>query len=235
VTLKPTKKNALPQYFGQIIEITAVMVSIKPSILTGVVSSVVSAAHLTTHMPHKEFVLAYYNSPLGCLIDTRKALGILLVHKLHDSRLRVFLFKWTAAPVLLLGAGLRGFNLMPFFLTLVLFSVATALCALFFWFGSEDLFLKFALEDEEFYNLATQSRALTPFSNTDSPQPQPTKTASVRDRAMSLGNFESALTPQERLRTVDRALLSPLLTTIHNRRHAFRSPKPTSNLTKRKR
>jgi hypothetical protein len=182
-------------------------------------------------MPHKEFVLAYYNSPLGCLIDTRKALGILLVHELHDSRLRVFLFKWIAALVLLLGAGFRGFNLMPIFLTLVLFSVAIALCALFFWFGSEDLFLKFALEDEEFYNLATQSRALTPFSNTDSPQPQPTK----KDRAMSLGSFESALAPQERLRTVDKALLSPLLTTIHNRRHAFRSPKPTSNLTKRKR
>jgi hypothetical protein len=210
------------------------MVSIKPSNLTGAVSSLVSAAHLTTHMPHKEFVFAYYNSPLGCLIDTRKALGILLVYELHDSRLRVFLFKWIAALVLLAGAGLRGFNLMPISVSLVLFSVTIGLCALFFWFGSEDLFLKFALEDEEFYNLATQSRALTPFINTDSPQPQPTNKASVRDPATSLGNFESALTPQERLRTVDRARLSPLLTTIHNRRHAFRSSKPTSNLTKRK-
>ena len=179
-------------------------------------------------MPHKEFVLAYYNSPLGCLIDTRKALGILLVHELHDSRLRVFLFKWIAALVLLLGAGIRGFNLMPIFLTLVLFSVTIAFCALFFWFGSEDLFLKFALEDEEFYNLATQSRALALFNDTDSPQPQPTKKASVRNRVMSPRNFESALTPQEGLRTVDRALRSARLTTIHNRRHDFRSPNPTA-------
>jgi flagellar basal body-associated protein FliL len=235
VALKPTQKSTSTEYFCQILEITVVMVNIKPSNLAGAISTLVSAAHLTTHMPHKEFVLAYYNSPLGCLIDTRKALGILLVHELHDPRLRVFLGKWIAVLVLLLSAGLCGFNLMPIFLTLVLFSVAIALCALFFWFGSEDLFLEFALEDEEFYNLATQSRALTPFSNTDSPQSQPTNKASVGDRAMSLPNFESALTPQERLRTVHRALLSPLVTTIHNRRHAFRSPKPTSNLTKRKR
>jgi hypothetical protein len=179
-------------------------------------------------MPHKEFVLAYYNSPLGCLIDTRKALGILLVHEIHDSMLRVFLFKWIAALVLLLGAGIRGFNLMPIFLTLVLFSVTIAFCALFFWFGSEDLFLEFALEDEEFYNLATQSRALALFNDTDSPQPQPTKKASVRNRVMSPRNFESALTPQEGLRTVDRALRSARLTTIHNRRHDFRSPNPTA-------
>jgi hypothetical protein len=202
--------------------------------LTGAVSSLDSAAHLPTHMPHKEFVLAYYNSHLGCLIDTRKALGILLVHEIHDSRLRVFLFKWIAVLILLLGAGLRGFNLMPIFLTLVLFSVTIAFCALFFWLGSEDLFLEFALEDEEFYNLATQSRALSLFNDHESPQAQPTKRASVRNGAMAPRSFESALTPQERLRTVDKALLSPLLRTIHNRRHAFRSPKPTSNLTKRK-
>jgi hypothetical protein len=198
-------------------------------ILTGAVSSLDSAAHLPTHMPHKEFVLAYYNSHLGCLIDTRKALGILLVHEIHDARLRVFLFKWIAVLILLLGAGLRGFNLMPIFLTLVLFSLTIALCAFFFWLGSEDLFLKFALEDEEFYNLATQSRALSLFNDTDSSQPQPTKRASVRD-----GAIESALTPQEGLRTVDRALLSALLTTIRNRRHDFRSPNSTSHLTKRK-
>ena len=65
---------------------------------------------------------------------------------------------------------------------------------LLFWLGSEDLFLKFVLEDEGFYNLATQSRALSVFDDTDSDQPQPTKKASVRKGAMSLRNFESALT-----------------------------------------
>ena len=80
-------------------------------------------------MPHKKFVLAYCNGPLGCLINTRKALGILLVHKIHDSRFRLFLLKWIAALVLLLGAGIRGFNLMPIFLALGLFSATISLCA----------------------------------------------------------------------------------------------------------
>jgi hypothetical protein len=179
-----------------------------------------SVKTLPTFMPHEKFVLAYNNGPLGCLINTRKALGILLIHKIHDTRLRLFLFKWIAALVLLMGAGFRGFNLMPIFLTLVLCLVAIVLCAFFFWLGSEDLFLKFALEDEEFYNLATQSRALSLFNDTVSPQPQPTKRHSVRN-----GAIKSALTPQEGLRTVGRALLSALLTTIHNRRHDFRSPR----------
>jgi len=154
---------------------------------------------LPTFMPHKKFVLAYFNGPLGCLINTRKALGILLVHKIHDARFRLFLFKWIAALVLLLGAGLRGFNLMPLFPTVVLFSVTIALCAFFFWLGSEDLFLIFALEDEEFYNLATQSRALSVFNDTDSPQPQSSKKGSARKGAMSLRNFESATDSSRRL------------------------------------
>jgi hypothetical protein len=160
-------------------------------------------------MAHKRFVLAYYNGPLACLINTRKALSILLIHKIHDSEFRLFLLKWVAALVLLLGEGLRGFNLMPIFLALVLFSVTIPFCAFLFWLGSEDLFLKFVLEDEEFYNLATQSRALDVFDDTDSTQPGPTKKASVRKRAMSLCNFESAQSPQKGLRTVDRVLLYP--------------------------
>lgn len=158
-------------------------------------------------MPHKKFILAYYYGPLGCLINTPKALGILLVHEIHDPRLRLFLLKWVAALVLLLGAGLRGFSLMPLFLAVTLFSATLSFCAFLFWLGSEDLFLKFVLEDERFYNLATQSRALSVFDDTRSTQAQPTKKASVRKRAISLRNFESALTPQEGLRTVDRVLL----------------------------
>jgi hypothetical protein len=180
---------------------------------------------LPTFMAHKKFVLAYYNSPLGCLINTRKALGILLVHKIHDSRFWLFLLKWVAALVLLLGAGLRGFHLMPIFLALVLFAATISLCAFLFWLGSEDLFFKFVLEDEGIYDLATRSRALCVFDDTDSTRPQPRKKGSVRKSAMSLGNFESALSPQEGMRTVDRGpSLSALLTTIHNHRRNIRFP-----------
>jgi hypothetical protein len=126
-------------------------------------------------MPYKKFVLAYYNGPLGCLINTQKALGILLFHAIHDSRLRLFLLKWVAALILLLGAGIRGFNLMTIFPALGLFSATISLWAFVFWLASEDLFLKFVLEDEEFYNLATQSLALIVFDDTDAPQPHSTK------------------------------------------------------------
>jgi hypothetical protein len=137
-------------------------------------------------MPHKRFVLAYSNGPFSCLINTGKALDILLVHKVHDSRIQLFLLKWVAALVLLLGAGICGFHLMSIFLAVSLFSTSISFCAFLFWLGSEDLFLKLVLEDEEFYNLATQSRALKLFHHSDLTQPQPTKKASVRRSAMSL-------------------------------------------------
>jgi hypothetical protein len=54
-----------------------------------------------------------------------------------------------------------------------------SLCVLAFWLGSQDLFLKFVLEDEGFYNLATQSRALSVLDDTESDQPQPTQKASL--------------------------------------------------------
>jgi hypothetical protein len=150
-------------------------------------------------MPYKKFVLAYSKGPLSCLINTGKALDILLVRKIRDSRLQLFVVKWVIALVLLLGADLRGFHLMPVFLAVGLFSATLSLCAFLFWLSSEDLFLKFVLEDEGFYNLATQSHALSFFHDTDFTQPQPTKKASVRKSPISLRNFESALPPQEGL------------------------------------
>jgi hypothetical protein len=144
-------------------------------------------------MPHKKFVLAYSKGPISCLINTGKAFDILLFRKIHDSRLQLFALKWVIALVLLLGAGIRGFNLIPIFLALVLFSVTISFVAFLFWLASEDLFLKFVLEDEEFYNLATQSRALSVFDDTDPTQFQPTKKAAVRKDAMSPRNFESTV------------------------------------------
>jgi hypothetical protein len=117
----------------------------------------------------------------------------LLVHEIHDSRVRLFLLKWIAALVSLLGVAICGFNLMPIILVLGLFSATISLCALVFWLGSQDLFLKFVLEDEGFYNLATQSRALSVFDETDSDQPQPRKSPCLENCAAPR-NFESALT-----------------------------------------
>jgi hypothetical protein len=211
------------------IEIMVILLYIEAIINGAPVSYFAFHCTLPTFMPHKKFVLAYCNGTLGCLINTRKALAILLVHKIRDSRFRLFLLKWIAALVLILGIAIRGSNLMPILLAWGLISATILLCAFLFWFSSEDLFLKFVLEDEGFYNLAIQSRALNVFDDTEFVHPRPTKKASVRKGAMSLRNFESALTPQEGLQTVDRVNHSS-----SSMRHPSRS-RPTSNHTQTQR
>jgi hypothetical protein len=118
-------------------------------------------------MPHKMFISAYKTGPLGYLISTRKALCILLAHKICDSRLQKFLLKWAGALLAILAAGFCGFHLLPMFWATGIFAQAVCLFALLLWLGAGDIFLKFALEDERFYKLATESRALCVFRDTE--------------------------------------------------------------------
>jgi hypothetical protein len=118
-------------------------------------------------MPHKMFIFAYETGPLGYLVSTRKALSILLAHKLRDGRLQLFLLKWACALLAAMAAGICGFNLMPMFLATGVVAPAICLIALLLWLGAGDIFLKFALEDERFYNLATKSHALNVFEDTE--------------------------------------------------------------------
>jgi hypothetical protein len=129
--------------------------------------------HYQPFMPHKMFIFAYETGPLGYLVSTRKALSILLAHKLQDARLQLFLLKWASALLAVFGAGICVFNLMPIFLVTGVFAPAICLLALFLWIGAGDIFLKFALEDERFYNLATKSHALDVFEDTSISLPQP--------------------------------------------------------------
>jgi hypothetical protein len=47
------------------------------------------------------------------------------------------------------------------------FAPAACFFCLLVWLAAGDIFLKFALEDESFYNLATDSHALSVFVDTD--------------------------------------------------------------------
>jgi hypothetical protein len=118
-------------------------------------------------MPHKMFVLAYKNGPLGYLIALPKAVCILLNHKNRDSRLQMFLLKWVGALLILLASSACGFNLMPMFLAAGVFAPSLCFFAFLVWLAAGDIFLKFALEDERFYDLATKSRALSVFEDTE--------------------------------------------------------------------
>ena len=118
-------------------------------------------------MPHKMFISAYATGPLGYLVSIPKALCILLAHRLRDSRLQMFLLKWAGALLAVLGAAICGFSFMPMFLAMGIVAQAVCFFAFLLWLATGDLFLKFALEDERFYDLATASHALSVFEDTD--------------------------------------------------------------------
>jgi len=113
------------------------------------------------------FVLAYQNCPLGYLIAIPKAVYMLLNHKFRDSRVQYFLVQWMGALLVMLGVGMCGFTLMPTLIAASVFVPAVCLFTFLVWFAAGDIFLKFALEDEGFYNLATASRTLSVFADFD--------------------------------------------------------------------
>jgi len=124
-------------------------------------------------MPYKIFVVAYKNGPLGYLIRMPQAVCILLNYRIRDSRLHFFLVQWVGALLVVLGAAMCGFDLMPMLLAAGVFAPCLGFFAFLVWLGAGDIFLKFALEDERFYELATESKALSVFEDTDSSLPSP--------------------------------------------------------------
>jgi hypothetical protein len=118
-------------------------------------------------MPHKMFVLAYQNGPLGYLIAIPRAVCILLNHKSRDWRVQFFLVQWAGALLVSLGAGLCGFSVMPTLIAAGVFAPVTCFFVFLVWLAAGDIFLKFALEDEVFYDLATKTHALSVFVDTD--------------------------------------------------------------------
>jgi hypothetical protein len=126
-----------------------------------------------TIMSHKMFLFSHETNPLGYLISTRNALCVLLAHKVRDSRLQLFVIKWTGALLAVLGAGIFDFYFVPVLLAVGVIAQGACLFALLLWLGAGDMFLKFALEDERFYDLATASHALSVFEDTEFSLPQP--------------------------------------------------------------
>jgi len=124
-------------------------------------------------MSQKQFICAYETTSLGYLISTPKALGMLLVHKIRDARFQLLLRRWTFILFAVLGACTGGFNFLPTFLVAGLFAPGACLFAVSIWLGAGDLLLEFALEDQRFFELATECRALLVFQDTDFSLPQP--------------------------------------------------------------
>ena len=114
------------------------------------------------------FISTYETGPLGYLITARKALRVLLANKKQDSRLQLFVLKWAGALLAMVSAAIFEFSLVPMFLAMSIIVPCVCFFSLLLWLAAGDIFLKFALEDEGFFNAATASNALSVFEDTES-------------------------------------------------------------------
>jgi len=126
-----------------------------------------------TNMLRSKLISVHPKSPLGYLVNTRKALRILLTHKIRDTRFQQLLARWVCTLLPIISFGICGFFLVPTFWAVSVFAPAMFLFALFLSVGAGDLFLKFALEDERFFDVATKNHALSVFEDNDQSLPQP--------------------------------------------------------------
>jgi hypothetical protein len=122
-------------------------------------------------MPYERFVSVYQTGPLGYLISTRKALAILLTHKIADARFQRLLAQWIASLLALIAFVVCAFFLVPAFWAVSAFAPGICLFALFISLEAGNLFLQLALEDERFFEMATQSKALLVFEEDEQSLP----------------------------------------------------------------
>jgi hypothetical protein len=124
-------------------------------------------------MSHKQVITDYGTVPLGLLISVPKALRVLFVHKIRDTRFQIFLVKWACLLFAVHGLGIWAFKLLPMFLAVVGFALGICSYALLLWLGIGDIFLKFALEEGSFLEVVTGCHALYFFKDTEPSLLQP--------------------------------------------------------------
>src|ERR1700676_365135 len=118
-------------------------------------------------------VSAPEKGPLSYLVNTPAALRLLWTHKIRDARCQHLLVQLTLLLLALLGCGICGFFIVPTFWAVGAFAPGIMAFGLLITIGAGDLFLKYALEDKGFFQMATQSHALSVFVDEDQSMPQP--------------------------------------------------------------
>jgi hypothetical protein len=124
-------------------------------------------------MLRRKLIATHPNGPLGYLVNTPKALRILLTHKFRDPRFQRLLGRSICLLLTILGCCACGFSLVPTFWAVSAFTPLLFLVALVVSIGAGDLFLQFAMEDDRFFDVATKSHALSVFEDDDQSLPQP--------------------------------------------------------------
>jgi hypothetical protein len=111
--------------------------------------------------------------PLSYLVNTPAALRLLWTYKIKDTRCQHLLLQMTFLLLALLGCGICGFFIVPTFWAVGAFAPGIMAFGLLISIGAGDLFLKYALEDKGFFQMATQRHALSVFVDEDQSLPQP--------------------------------------------------------------
>ena len=124
-------------------------------------------------MLRHKLIATHPKGPLGYLVNTPKALRILLTHKFRDLRFQRLLARSICLLLAILGCCICGFCLIPTFWAVSAFTPLLFLVALVLSVGAGDLFLQFALEDDRFFKVATESHALSIFEDDDQSLLQP--------------------------------------------------------------
>jgi hypothetical protein len=124
-------------------------------------------------MPLSTSIIASKKGPLSYLVSTPKALRILCSQKIQDKRLQLLLAQLACILLSLIGFGVCGFFLVPTLLAVGAIAPCIFLFTLSLSIGAGDLLLKFALEDQRFFEMATKSHALSIFEDDEQSLPQP--------------------------------------------------------------
>jgi hypothetical protein len=124
-------------------------------------------------MLRRKPIANYPEGSLGYLVNTPKAIRILLTHKLRDPRFRRLLDRSICLIIAILGCCVCGFYLIPTFWAVSASTPLLFLVGLILSIGAGDLFLQFALEDDRFFEVATKSHALSVFKDDEQSLPQP--------------------------------------------------------------
>ena len=112
-------------------------------------------------MSHQQFILAYQKGSLGCCVRTVQAIWLFVSRKLEHGRATQFMVARWFVEFLLMGVTLVA-------LYIYLSVIIGVLCSVlgFFLFGLfvthrvAELVIRYALEDDVFFRLATTERAL---------------------------------------------------------------------------
>ena len=116
-------------------------------------------------MSHKQFNFGYKSAALCHLVSIPTEVGLLLAHKIRDTRFQRLAFKWACTLVAVLSVAICVFNLLATLVGLGSFAYGMCVAISVFWFGTGDILFGVCFGNEWFFELAIGFHALNIFED----------------------------------------------------------------------